>query len=341
MKKRILYLDILRIIACLGVIANHTNIILTRADIAIASVSHSELWGGIAYMVICKVAVTLFLMISGCLLLKKIDSYKKIFMRIFKVASVLAVFSAFYYFTGDYEHTIAAFIKTATRTNVTTAFWYMYMYLGILVMLPVIQKMIKNFTMKDYVYFLVFSLGFCSFAFVTNYNAYFDLPIFVTFIGIFILGYFLDNYINIDRIGRKLTVAVTGSGFVLVTAFLTVLTYKRVMSGSETAFRFIVYDNVFYVFMAICLFILAKALFANAKDNAASKVITYIGSCTFGIYLFSDYVIGKLMPAFYDFADRTHVYMLFVVIVLDILVFAIGTVVVSVLKLIPGIKKFL
>lgn len=342
MKNRILYLDILRIIACLGVIANHTNIITKRADIAIASVSTAELYGGVLYMVLCKMAVTLFLMISGVLLLRNIDSYKKIFTRIFRVGVVLLVFSFGYYMMGDYAHNIKDFTKTVTKTNVTTAFWYLYLYLGILVMLPVLQRMVRNFRKMDYWYFFIFALGICSFSFVTDYNAHFSLPVFATFVGIVLLGYYLDNFVDLEKYDFKLFMAAGTCVCVATIGFLYMYTLRGVTTGSDTAYRLIVYDNVFYVALSFCVFLMVKYISIKVKtSDAAAKAITFMGACTFGIYLFSDFVIAKLMPYFEAWADRSNVYMLLIVILLDVLVFLVGFVLTAVLKQIPVVKKFI
>lgn len=344
MKNRILYLDILRIIACFGVIANHTNIILKKADISIASVSNAELTGGIIYMVLCKMAVTLFLMVSGVLLLKKADSYKKIFQRIFRVGIVLLVFSLGYYMIGDYAHTPMDFVKTVTRTNVTTAFWYLYLYLGILVMLPVLQKMVKNFNITDYRYFLFFALAVCSFSFITEYNAHFSLPVFATSVGVFILGYYLDNYVDLKKYNYKWFMAAGLSCSLIIAGFLFAYTYRGVMAHSETAYRLIVYDNVFYVVLSICVFLMVKYAVLAKTDNRNGEIkraVCFTGECTFGIYLFSDYIISRTMPLFENWADNSGIYMLLIVILLDILVFVLGFVMTAALKQIPVIKKFL
>lgn len=343
MKKRIVYLDILRIIACLGVIANHTNIILKRAGIAIASVSRAELTGGILYMVLCKMAVTLFLMISGVLLLRKIDSYKKIFQRILRIGVVILVFSFGYYMVGDYAHTAADFLKTVTKTNVTTAFWYLYLYLGILVMLPVLQRMVRNFRKADYWYFFFFALGICSFSFITDYNAHFSLPVFATSVGIVLLGYYLDNFVDLEKYNFKFFMAAGLAAFILIVGFLYAYTKRGVMNGSDTAYRLIVYDNVFYVALSILVFLMVKYTVSKclAKKESSAKIISFAGSCTFGIYLFSDYIISLLMPVFEKWADTSDVYILLIVILLDMAVFVAGLLVTALLKQLPVVKRFL
>lgn len=348
MKNRVLYLDILRIFACFGVIANHTNFILKRAEMAIGSVNKPDFCLGLLAMVLCKSAVTLFVMISGSLLLKKSDSYKKIAERIMRVVVVLLSFSVVYYLIGDYEHTLTDFVKVVTRNNVTTAFWYLYLYLGILIMLPMLQKMVANFKVADYIYFLIFALIICSFSFVTNYNEMLSLPIFATFVGIFVLGYFLDSVIDLNKYKTSIVVIVCTCVGIAIVGALFVYTYHKVMTGSANAYHLIVYDNVFYTALSACEFVLAKKLvgiFESGKkiknqDSIAEK-ISYVGNCTFGIYLFSDLFIKYVEPFFEKFADSSSNAPLFLLMIaLDLIVFLLGFVATVLLKQIPKVKYF-
>lgn len=340
-KNRILYLDILRIITCFGVIANHTNIILMKADVSVTSVGNIDLIGGVLWMVMCKNSVTLFLMISGVLLLKKVDSYKKNVQRIFRIGMVLLVFSFGYYMVLN-MHTPFDFVKTITRTNVTRAFWYLYLYLGILVMLPVLQKMVKNFKKADFLYFLFFSLVICSFSIITEYNVNFSLPVFATSVGIFILGYYLDNYIDLRKYDFKLFIAagLVGSGIIIT--FLFAYTYYGILFNSNTAYNLLVYDNIFYVMFSIFVFLMVKYAMVRKEHSGRFKnIICFVGSCTFGIYLFSDYFISLIMPIFERWADVSEFWMLLIVFLLDLMVFALGLVITALLKWIPIIKCFL
>jgi surface polysaccharide O-acyltransferase-like enzyme len=349
MKKRVLYLDVLRIAACFGVIANHTNFILKRAETAIASVSRTDFCLGLLAMVLCKTAVTLFLMISGALLLRKIDDYRKSIGRIIRIIVVLTAFSAIYYIVGDYQHSLIDFVRTVTKNNVTTAFWYLYLYLGILIMLPTLQRMTANLKMADYIYFFIFSLVICSFSFVTEYNSHISLPLYTTYVGVFVLGYFLDSVLDLSKFKTSIVIIVCVGVGVMLTGFLFIYTYYRVMTASANAYHLIVYDNVFYTALAACEFVFVKKIieifesgrkFKN-QDNI-SQMISYIGNCTFGIYLFSDFFIKYIEPVFEGFANDAPNAPLFILMLgLDLIVFLVGLVATVLLKQIPVIKKLL
>ena len=95
--KRIIYLDILRVIAIFFVIFNHTGI-----DgfflFSLKSPSHLPFWIYSFISVFSKFAVYIFFMISGSLYLKKENlSLKDIFLKkILKIVIITLIFSIIY-----------------------------------------------------------------------------------------------------------------------------------------------------------------------------------------------------------------------------------------------------
>ena len=92
-KRRKLNLDVLRIVACFLVIVNHTD------NKMLLSLTPSKSWFVSAFIFyICKVAVPLFIMISGAVLLGKEESYKDLYKkRVLKTVLVILIFSFVYY----------------------------------------------------------------------------------------------------------------------------------------------------------------------------------------------------------------------------------------------------
>ena len=132
--------DILRIIACFLVIVNHTN-----SDVFLSMAPSLTWFASLTYFFLCKMAVPLFVMISGALLLKKEEDYKTFFVkRILKVGIVILLFSFVYYVidvlkTGD-AFSMMSFGAHIYKDAITNAYWYLYLYLGLLIMLPLLQK---------------------------------------------------------------------------------------------------------------------------------------------------------------------------------------------------------
>ncbi len=332
-QQRSIYIDILRMIACFFVIANHTNYVFEQAEMDCSGVSMRMLVGATFYLAICKCAVTIFLMISGSLLLRKVDDYKKAMARVVRVVVTIVLFSVPYYLIGDFEHSLFDFCRVVGRASVTTAYWYLYLYLGILVMMPMLQRFVRQFEKKDFCYFFFFTF-LCTFSFVTEFNVNFKLPIFATYIGIAVLGYYLDQFVEC----KKNWVLPSIVGIIGLLLLLTGYTIYRVKAERGYAATLLQYDNVFYIAIAAGVFMLVKYVVLKKPeffDERKNAVITRVGSDTFGIYLVSDFVIHYLKPYFERWNN------ILAVIALDVIVFAVGLAVTAILKKIPLIKNLL
>ena len=95
--KRLIHLDLLRVMAIYLVIFNHTG---DRGYTLFISKISSPV--SLLYMiasVFCKIAVPLFFMISGALLLRKEETLQELFLkRILRMVVVLFIISIPYYF---------------------------------------------------------------------------------------------------------------------------------------------------------------------------------------------------------------------------------------------------
>jgi surface polysaccharide O-acyltransferase-like enzyme len=263
----------------------------------------------------------------GVLLLPRYESYKDVIRRFFKFASVLILFSLWYYCWNVNENkSVIGFIREVSSHNLTTAYWYLYMYLGILLMLPILRKLVVGMNQKDYIWFFIFAFLFNSIDSIREYNTDFKLPIFTTFVGIYLLGYYLDNFVKNQY---KLFFLTGGAIAVCLVVFLVVYGYYEVQAPDFEAQRFMVYDNVFYIYLDAYLFMAVKYLWQNldAKWSIQSNekllsIIRTVSGCTFGIYLMSDFIIDRLKHYFENFGIQTN--LLISMVLLDITVFTIG-----------------
>ena len=331
MERRKIYIDILRIAACFLVIANHTNYVYNEAAVHFSQVPLYESVLATTYLALCKCAVTIFLMISGCLLLGRQDDYVTALKRVLRIAIVIVVFSVPYYIVGDFEHSFYDFYLVVGRANVTTAYWYLYLYAGILVMMPILQRMVKGFAQKDYLYFFVFSIFLCTFSFFTEFNMNFKLPLFSAFIGIVVLGYYLDQFVVFPR--KWFGVLMISVELVFV--FLILVTLYKMKAGADYAATLLEYDNIFYIFVSAGIFFLVKGYCERTFSERMSTVLRRIALDTFGIYLCADMFIHYLKPYF-----EVYQHMI-AVIVLDILVFLGGLAITELLRRIPLVRWLL
>ena len=295
--KRIVYLDVLRILACFLVIVNHTNSQIFQ------NIKPSTTWFvSITYFFICKVAVPIFVMVSGVVLLNKENSYKEIFEKLFRILIVLVLFASVYYIdnviTNGTSFSIKKFILNIYRGNITNAYWYLYLYIGILFMLPILQRLNTVMKKKDYIYFFVISLLISLMPIITHYkkslqySSNINLSLFNIYICLLFMGYFIENYLNITR---RITICAFLL-FVLTTFFNVIITYFEYTSNLSKGYLFFSDRTLINIVIpSICIFIIVKYLCSSVTLNEkVQNILSEVGKCTFGIYLISDLTIKKL-----------------------------------------------
>lgn len=213
-------IDIIRIFAFVFIVFLHT---LNRQF-------GVDVWMG-GYAII-SIGVNLFIMISGYLLLDKTEEaivfFKK---RILNILPLFLVFNIIYIYFGKIPIMPVLKGKTISASH----FWYIYMILGLYLLTPWLQKVLK-YAEKETL-FVVFLWFLCNI--LNPYLRYFNLaeipfsnfPL-TGFIGYYILGYFVKKYDNkIKRASFILIIVIYALGFLLSflsTKYVLAVTGKRV-----------------------------------------------------------------------------------------------------------------
>lgn len=213
-------IDIIRIFAFVFIVFLHT---LNRQF-------GVDVWMG-GYAII-SIGVNLFIMISGYLLLDKTEEaivfFKK---RILNILPLFLVFNIIYIYFGKIPIMPVLKGKTISASH----FWYIYMILGLYLLTPWLQKVLK-YAEKETL-FVVFLWFLCNI--LNPYLRYFNLaeipfsnfPL-TGFIGYYILGYFVKKYDNkLKRTSFILIIVIYVLGFLLSflsTKYVLAVTGKRV-----------------------------------------------------------------------------------------------------------------
>ena len=307
---RYLYMDFLRVVACFGVIVNHTNSHVFQAE-----APGSLTWTlSILWYYLSKTAVPLFVMVSGACLLPRQDSYRRVGQRISRMLLALVLFSYFYhlfdlwktYWTWERALNLGGFLGSIWQERVTDSFWYLYFYLGLLVMLPLLQRLARAMKQKDYHYLLAISLG-CNalWPLLTHYvpglafPPYFDLPLFSIYIGLFFLGHYLHTYgFPVKRQG--LACGATMALALGFSAFLTLLEAQSSPPGTKYWFMDDRMTPALPVILcAAAVMLLARRAFAPSEQSKSAlppwavRALTALGSYAFSIYLLQDWLIAE------------------------------------------------
>ncbi len=349
-KQRKLYLDFLRIIAIIFVIYNHTSekgyYLYAYDSPFILKVIY------IATGALIAVAVPIFFMISGSLLIPKEESigdlYKK---RVLRMVIVLILFSLLQYVllvvNDNVELSLRYFITHITIESIIAPYWYLYAYLAYLICLPLLRKMALNMTNKEFKYlfaaFLIIEGLLASLLFIFDIGEmtmFFTIPFFNRVVIYPLLGYYMDHRMTKEQYtlkGALIFIAL----MIAVLALIVVNTLHRNLPYEQ----FTAYDKGLFVtgFTAVLdagIFYIAKLLFKDRKvPKALEFIITALGSTVFGVYLIED-IIRTRTVAVYD-AMVPYIGRFPSAWVWSVFVFLVGAVIIYIIKLIPGVKKLL
>lgn len=339
-KTKIAYLELLRIIASFFVIVNHTN-----SGVFLAKTPGSGTWwASVAYFFACKTAVPIFLMISGAVMLGKVEDNRKHLKRFVRILLDLVIFSViysvYYHHVAGEPTTLVEILKRMYQINITNAFWYLYLYLGIIVMLPLFQRLSVKMERNAYRYLITISVVLLGgmpilvhYAPGAQYNGMFAEPMLSVYVGLLFMGYYLAHEVELKPLYAGISVLVFFAGIILQVG-LTYLEYCRDPQN------YLFYDD--RTFLTVTVTAAALFYFARWMENTIYwewfwKAVTYVGGCCFGVYLLSDLLIELYAMTYMELMMRMH--MLKAVIVYQLLVFVTGIVITAVMKKIPYVKR--
>lgn len=340
-KEKIAYLEMLRVIAFFCVIVNHT----VNGEIFWQNMGGTKWFVLVTMFLFSEIAVPLFIMISGALLLRRVDDYQKSFARAARVALDILLFSLVYYIRNCYvnqtEFHLGEFFSRILREEITPSYWYLYMYLGLLLMLPLLQRMAAKMEKREYQYLMLITVVFLGMLPVVRHyvtwmqvNSHFTNMFLPVFVGVLFCGYYLVNYVEVKHGYAAFSVLV----LVLSTGFQVGATYLE--AQSESWYLYLAESDYFpNIISAAAVFYLARWLQTVVKAGWFWKVMALLGSATFGAYLLSDLFLGPYRVIFDSLIDRTNV--VAAVIGYEVAIFVSTMLLSMLLKQVPYLKKLL
>lgn len=289
MNTRKTHLDVLRVIACLFVIATHFGFGYSVYQSKTAG--SMPYWISLAISISCHFAVPMYFMISGALLLGKEESltvlYKK---RVSRIVITLLIASGIYYVVEKYVLNQPFPIGQIYSGEAYYHLWYLYAYIAYLAFLPFLRIIAKKMTkpLFDYMFFTyiaiigiipIFELLFFNNA--THLNQHLQITPFAMRIFIMpLVGYYLENKFDINKVSEKrlLLLWLADISLILLSAYATKV---YAVPYAQT------YLGCFAPVHAITLFITVKVQAQkNSKtQKSLSSFSTKIAPYTLGIYI--------------------------------------------------------
>ena len=301
--KKIIYVEILRIIAILFVIFNHTGddgFTLFAGYYGTGSLCY---WFFMMISIIIRVNVPLFLMISGMLLLGKDETISYIWKkRIPFYAVALAVFSFINYFRSvGYNissFSLFDFAKKLYTGSIAMPYWYIYLYIAFLIALPFLRSVAKELSEKRVIYLLILQLLFNGILVIIQFlvakkNGEYEYhinPAMLTADVVFypLIGYYLGN--KVKKIKGKNVLVFAGLSVisVAISMFMTWFKYFHIGETGDVTKPFF---DALRAITSIFVFLLVRFIFEERKmPYMVEKALFSFGGCVFGIYLIEEIV---------------------------------------------------
>ena len=325
-RPHIVWLDVLRLIAILLVIAVHCTDPFNASPESRAD-PEFNFWGSV-YGSALRACVPLFVMMTGFLLLPVKQTmpafYRKRIPRVFfpfLIWSVLFDLAPWFiqavggsaelvtrFFPwepnpsaslGDALQTIA--MIPLTFTVYATPMWYIYALIGLYLYLPIFSAWVERASRREKRFFLL--LWFVSLfipyltEFVSRYhfgtcswNAFGTFYYFAGFNGYLLLGHYLGKG-NDWSVGKTLSVAVP---LFLVGYFVTLVGFRHMTSdpnvSEEGMELFFTYCSPNVALMAIAVFLLVQKV--NVMSLSIRRALANLTRCGFGLYCVHYFFVG-------------------------------------------------
>ena len=343
---RIIYYDVVRIVATLMMIYGHTGDLGRN----LYAMTDNVLLRYVYFMIVSidECCVPLFFMVSGALLLGKEESFKTIWhKRIKRMILVLFVASLLHYLDnyrcGEYgEISILDFFDRLLSNEITGSMWFLYAYILYLFALPFIRKLAHSMKENDYLYmFLLYIVvkGIISIILsLRNLQLEMDVynsPLFENTLFYPLMGYYISCVHTKKEINAKTTLLWAIMADVIV-AYMSM----RIGLPREEFTR---YDNG--LFSSSLTAVIAFGIYFIVKDICErcrtrkwwDNVIHIAGESSFGVYIIEKFVRENIVFVY----DMTVPYLTRIgsAFVLVVMTFVVGTIIVYFLRRIPIVRK--
>lgn len=320
--KRLLYVDVLKICSAWLVIYCH----LPAYHYSFEQHNQYQIFFMIISM-FARLCIPVFFMCSGILLLGKEESWQEVFRkRVLKMIFTILVFGALCYLLkvsrGGYGDAVRPslwhFITRLLGNEIDGAYWYLYAYLGFLLLLPLIRRGVRQITASEIR--MLFVIHFLTSTAVPVINLLleylartddiyklavpeaFSVP-FAMIRAFFypILGYYIDTRVDTGNIKtRHILLLLCSVALCIAVPCLCTLAEGRLL-GYYTQNYVLTFDYM----LAVCIFLLVRHFLSGERFTrpGAGRALSAVAGLTFGIYLLDPILRALMFWELYDMAS--------------------------------------
>ena len=275
-------IDVLKIIATFMMIVMH--IMLQGGILANTQVGSANYYVTWVLESICFVSVDLYGLISGYLNARKEVKRRTFIKRWLQVFFYVFLFTAIFSVTSGVV-TSRDWLK-AFMPILSSQYWYFTQYFVLFMLMPYLNKMIKNLNESDYKkLILTVMIVFSILPFLSETDVFWtnDGYSCLWLIVLYLIGGYFSYYKDSFKLSKKM---VLGGIFLALgmTAFSKFFmdSYRNIEFNNVGALYFLNYTSLPILLASIGMLMLARA----AKIERGRKIIKFLGKVTFGVYLF-------------------------------------------------------
>lgn len=332
MKKRMLWVDVLRIIGMVGVILIH--VVGNAANTFGVSAPVFAAVGKAAYFVL-----PVFVMISGMLLLDREIPFRDILCKyIRRMLLVILFFGGAFVFMEEFfaarRISLPLLLRVLRRIwlgDLWAHMWYVYLMIALYLLTPLLRKWVRYADRKEQMYLLavlyLLTVLKPELKGLLGLNTVFYVPVDTGFVFVFLLGYYLHRF-ELPRKGKQVLYVAAAGAF----AGIFLLSVRDVHS------YLVAYDSTLCILVAAGVFCFFQGRPITRRIPLANW-ITALGECSFGIYILHQFFINVIFKVLRLELIVKLPYLGLMLYALVVMVATFGTV--YCLRLIRPVRKYL
>lgn len=328
-------IEVIRLISFVLVILIHVTNYYCRAY---GEVSGGEYIFALILDTFARVSVPCFFMITGALLLGRLEKIQKNWRRIARFLVVLVFWSLVYYVHNRfYMHSKVSLLGILYEPT-EPHLWYLYAMIPIYLAVPFFQIMCRGMRGEHIKWFaligsvvivIMYGLSFFGAEF------YYDMPILGdrVYTYYFVFGYFIYLYKKYIRISKRTLLAVFVGSNVINVALTAAVSY---MTGDHYE-RFLEYECPLVIVSSMSFFLfMLRAGGGNLKIKEKNRqLLDKLCACSFGIYLIHILFLDNYKRKF-DAADVSG-WIIIPLLTLGILLISFASI--CLIRKVPGGKR--
>jgi surface polysaccharide O-acyltransferase-like enzyme len=330
--------DIIRILAAFLVILGHT----TDRFVLYTYLKNSVAGNTIYYLnTLSHVAVPLFVLLSGYLLLRKekiknvMSFYKRRFSRILLPFIFWVTIYAGVDINWDKSRLTMQYVQQRLWNGDLWHLYFLVIILELYLITPILMRITEKMGRNNRTVFFWLMLGFsicCSLLMIYDIDFKKNiLTMFIPYISIFYAG----AYLRTVNIRRKLI------PILLIIYFILPTITNKIGNGILGTFIVLNYSPTILP-MTLCLFLALKNIqqfFGKLLISGyPSRIISFTASTTFGIFLIHILILDKVFSYFHLYPWEIHKPLVFYACLPAILTFIISFIIIALFRRIPYLK---